>query len=850
MPLVYDLHDGRRINVHPRGASGYAVEVVTPDGAVEWSDTPLDLLKAAHQKRIQLGARVSADEVRALAAEVRKAQESKPEDGTPVRRKVEPGIVYIRAMKAPSSSAEKVVDATGALAAAWKVFTREASDIPEGALVYWDKDADLRAVDVDWHASSPPRRDEVERLAISCRPAPSAYWITHGGGLRLIYSSLGEFEAEELAACAAAYVLSQRPEATIEIKCDSRHPASLRDGKRAGEPREAAADTTLAILGRFSRRGCTDAERDGWLENQGMTLYGTFAHHFCPIDAHHVSKNASPVWAGDSGIFCASCQARTGDGFRSYGRLVGTQAGDEDSPVYQAARECVHWDQASFYFEALTPDIPEPLWRPIYAALAKSLHQNDPSPERARLVFAPFPFVRGVGTWLNADTFAPVRPMLGKEDVARLAYCKTWAKDEDGQTVLKSDGTRVIQAATNATLPGMAALEMLHGSPIYGVHNQPVRQTTDGIRVVPPSKKKNQRCRYIPRRDRMPLAEAWTTVDRYFPGLNHDYLTLLHLARGYAEIGDGMLPILFAQGPSGSAKTTTGLIETCTSGDLYKDIGMGDWNRIAEALGEAAQEAGGIALNEFAKVNTKLGGAAATWILQLGRALTFRKNYVGNITIPLRSYLLLTDTEMPYTLFSNEQFGRRVVYIRLRQTVSGWGSEGITAQNWMQQEGSQRAADTIHSWIVDEHFPEGISKSFQDAARGIGYGTIDAQFHASEEGKERASLAAELFKAVCAEVPHTGHKETGRGWVFCGLESEAHPVGGVLRSLISLMGEESTEMRAVESALAPLYGRWKKLLDLREAARVEVKKVQRKLYIRFRSDDDMPQYAVNSELAR
>jgi hypothetical protein len=849
MTIAHDLHDGRRINIQPRGSSGYAVEVVKADGSIEWSDAPLDLLKAAHQKRIQLGAGVSADEVRALAAEVRKAQEAKPETGTK-HRKAEVGVVYVRAMKAPASSAEKVIDSTGALAAAWKVLTRPASDLPDAAYVYWDKDADLRAVDVDWHASSPPRPDEVERLALSCKPAPSAYWLTHGGGLRLIYSSLGEFGAEELAACAAAYCLSQRPEATVEIKCDTRHPACLRDGKRAGEPREAAADTTIAILGRFSRRGCTDAERDAWLENQGMTLYGSFAHHFCPIDAHHVSKNAAPVWAGDSGIFCASCSARTGDGFRSYGRLAGTQTTDADSPIYQAARACVHWNQARFYFEALTPDIPAQLWRPVYAAMVKSLHQNDPAPDRAEAVFNDFPFVRGVGTWLKPDTFEPVRPAPGKEDVARLAYCKKWGKDEAGLDALKADASRVLEAATNANLPGMAGLEMLHGTPVYGVHNQTTHRAGEAIRVIPPSKKANQRCRYIARRDRLPLAEAWAAMDRFFPGINHDYFTLLHLARGYAEIGDGMLPIIFAQGPSGSAKTTTGLIETKMSGDAYKDIGMGDWNRIAEAIGEAAQEAGGIALNEFAKVNAKLGGAAATWVLQLGRDLTFRKNYVGNITIPLRSYLLLTDTEMPYSLFSNEQFGRRVVYIRLRQTVAGWGQAGITAQNWMLEPGAQRAADTVHSWIVDEHFPEGVRKSFQEAAKALGYGTIDAQFHASEEGQERQQLASQLFRAVCAEVPHSGTKETGRGWVFCGLDVELHPVGSILRGLLSLMGEESTEMRAVEAALAPLYGRWKRLLDLKEATRVELKKVHRKLYIRFRSDDDMPQYAVNSDLAK
>jgi hypothetical protein len=838
--ITYPLHDGRKIQLTPRGAAGFAVEVRTPDGAIQWSDAPLDLNKDAHRKRIQSGANVALDELMRLLAGLNEPRKL-VEDGA----KTGAGKVYIRGMKESAAKAEPVhgddaIDAASK-ALAWK-------SLPEDALIYWDESTPLRAVDLDWHQAAVPRADEVERLAIGCKPSPALWWVTHGGGLRLIYTDAGSFTAEELAACAAAYLLSVRPEATAEVKCDTRHPRSARNGKTAGEPQESLPDTVLAILGRFSKRGCTEAERDEWLANQGMHLHGKFAHHFCPIDAHHISKSAAPVWAGDEGIYCASCASR-GDGYRSYGRLVGSIR-EGESPIYLAAKHSVHWEQASYYFSALAPEVPVMLRRPVYSALVKSLHQQDPADDRVKGVFKPYGFVRGLGIWLVAETLQPAAPRLQKEDVARLPYARQWLKDENGMDVFKPDAGKVLRMATNAPLEGMPPLSPLPACPIYGVHNA-ILSVDGSVPVLPIAKAKVPQARYVPQRERMPLEAAWAVVERHFPGLSREYLTLLHVARGYAEIGGGQLPMIYAQGPSGASKTATSRIESAMAGDVYKDIGMGEWGKVAESIGEAAAESGAVVVNEFAKINAQSKGGAALWALQMGRTMTYRKLYVGSITIPVRCYILMTDTRLPPDLVSNEQFGRRVVYVRLHDPVA-WGKSGVTAENWMQQEGAAKAADTIHSYIVDEYFPPNHSGTFLDAAKRLGFYALDTHFEESEDGLVRDEYARALFDAVCDAPVTEGGKHVGRGWVVAGVDQEDNRVGQALRNLLALSDQEdgSTTVESLTNALEPLYGRWKRVLGLVEPAVVEFRKDRRRLFIRFRSDNKKPWYLANKELRR
>ncbi len=832
------LSDGRTLKLTPADKPGiFVCEILTPKGDLAWSDKPIDLTKEAHRRKIQAQG-VALDVLMGLQAQtMRRADSAKAE-----------ACISYRGMKSPASTAETVGAATP-LEALDEILALTAARLPDEAFVFWEDTLDLRAVDVDWHgkATVPPAH-EVERLLLSIRPTASRYWTTHGGGGRLIFAGQAAFTAEELAACAAAQILELAPTATVEIKCDTRHPASLRNGKAAGPVGKALADTNLGVIGRFAARGCSDADRDAWLANQGLELAANYPHHACPIDAGHVSQNAAPVFTGDTGVYCASCASRTGDGFRSYGRLTGATPTQQANPIYEAARSFVHWDQASYYFSALAADLPEPWRRPIYSALLRYLHQDEPAKGgRVSACFRPFPFVRGDSHWLNADSLTPRVPAPKKADLSGVPWALSWITNDAGEKELAADPVRLMQLEGNGTCPGLFPLGAVRGSPIYGVHNA-MSQSRERVLVTPTLA--HPQARYIQPRDRMPLAEAWAFLDRCFPGLNHDYLTLCHVARGCAEYGAGMVPIIYAHGPSGAAKTTTGAVETALAGDTTDDIGTIRMDGIGEAIGVAASTSGHIFLNEFSKLNKASRGLAVNAILQLSRRHTYRQPYVGVISVDNRCYVLLTDKDLPYELRSDEQFGRRVIYVPLREPVANWLKDGITAQTWLAAEGGQKAADSIHSWIVDEFFPAGSKPHFESLAARLKFSTLDAYFLNSEEGSQRSDLARALFFEVCLSKNHAPDAyKWGPGWAALEFGSESR-LSAIGRQLASLRAEDATA-EGMMDALEPVAGRWHTLLKLKGPARLEIRRNGAKAFVRFRSDDAAKKgYLINAALLR
>ncbi len=847
------LTDGRLLEMTPaRKAGVFTLALRSTDGALTWSDSGLDLFNSKERQR---AAKESGLPEQWIIAALDQANGvNGPKSATGVGEPATPGAsndpcVSVRGIRSPASTAKPHFGKTPIEAMAG-LLALDAAALPDEAFCFWDRGLDLRAVDVDWHGGamgSRPDEAGAIRLIRRVRPTPAAYWITHGGGLRLIYAGLAPYTAEELATCAAALMLEIAPGCSVEIKCDTRHPASLRNGKAAGAVGEALQCDVLGIIGRFANRGCTDAERDAWLDGQGLEIGALHAHHHCPIDAHHVSQNAAPVFVGEDGVYCHSCAQRLGDGFRSYGRLTGSRTAIAASAIYEAARTFVHWPHAEYLFKALAGDVPRGLWRSIYSALLKYLHRGDRKPDRIARCFADFPYVRGSGgLWLHSDDLAPVAPRLGKEDVRACSWAQRWETNDDGETKLAADTARVLQLATDGRCDGLAPLVPTHGAPVYSVHNHSAHGP-HGFYVEPNSKA--DAVRYLTQRDRMKQADAWAVFERTFPGFPRDYFSLIHVARGCAELGEGMLPMLYVHGPSGAGKTLTGQLEATLSGDDYREVGMVGADKLTEAIGEAALVASGVYLNEFAKLNRQLRGGLATTVLQLGRRLTFRKPYVGMVAVSIRSFFAFTDTELPHELRSSEQFGRRVAYVRLTAPAEGW-LKGASLDRWMRDDPAHRhAADSIHSAIVDEYFPAGSTPAFLDLAGRLGFKTLERAFTESEEGDRRTDLAREFFRAV---VTANGAESDrwGRGWVPTAFETD-NAVTACARQLVGLAGEDAVNRETLAAVLEPIYGRWHRILDLREPARFEWKRNGSKLFIRFRSDDDARQgYRVNAELCR
>src|SRR5207237_931049 len=120
----------------------------------------------------------------------------------------------------------------------------------------------------------------------------------------------------------------------IEVKTQTRFPPGKIE--RIDYASDAAAVTMCRqLLGQESTVDETVA--DEWLEEQGLNRGESYPHDQCPIESGRES-HGKPVWIGDSGIYCHSCNSR-GDGFRSWSQLVdGERISRKLNPLKAAAK--------------------------------------------------------------------------------------------------------------------------------------------------------------------------------------------------------------------------------------------------------------------------------------------------------------------------------------------------------------------------------------------------------------------------------------------------------------------------------------------------------------------------------
>jgi len=86
---------------------------------------------------------------------------------------------------------------------------------------------DIAFFDKDFHGTEKPAPWQLENLAISCPIVPGAFWVTHGGGLRMVFVKAGDFTAGELAVLARMWFpvdVGGVLDTGTEIKRETRHP--------------------------------------------------------------------------------------------------------------------------------------------------------------------------------------------------------------------------------------------------------------------------------------------------------------------------------------------------------------------------------------------------------------------------------------------------------------------------------------------------------------------------------------------------------------------------------------------------------------------------------------------------
>jgi DNA polymerase len=663
--------------------------------------------------------------------------------------------------KDEANSYDAVNSATGFLA----VLKR--TGLPDDTLLEWDKDKIefCCVLDLDFHdpeAPAKPTPDELDELGRELSPAPEAWWLSQGGGLKALYTSTPNrlFTAQEFATGAAAKLLTtfivMKCHGTIEIDTKTRHPGAKQNGKQCGRVNLTIPDEKFDALARFSAAEATEVEVTDFLEDQGLTIGEMLGHDMCLIDPKHPSKS-NPVYVGKDGLFCHSCAGRFGRGFMSWGyvrRYFGLgNAGDRSlSPIGEAVKFFTHVSHVDYLFKQLLPVLPEALRRTLYRTLLKSTHQRDP---RISVAMGDFFFVRGLGTWLHADTLLPVGRPLNSTDVSILPSCLRF-NPYDAEKPLSVSSAAVASHTNNGRIHGWVPIQPYIFEPIFFKHNE-AAAVQDVVRCYPRVRTTRDRVTYTNPKERLSLEECERRIEEYFPGVNLTYIKALIIAAGCAESGKGAIPMLWATGETGSAKTTTITIVQEMYGESYANLSeVEDDDRLVQLFGESLESTRLITFDDFAK-EASSHKRFHTFLIRLNRhGHSYHKLFVGKQTPPVNSAVILTDWSIPRFFAVDPQFGRRVHLITLESRIKvSWEKIGHFVEGWWKKTPElTAAANGLHSWVVDEFFPAEDEETFSNKMERLDIFPLEDEVAVGEGQVAMQELIVQLVNAIATTPPY------------------------------------------------------------------------------------------------
>lgn len=731
----------------------------------------------------------------------------------------------------------------------------------------WPKSSlsDLSVLDLDFHAltGQKPTDNELDELGDSLSPVPYLWWKTQGGGLHATYLALphAPYTAEELAvgAAAALYVnpIVVRCGGTLEILASSRHPLSLQKGKACGPLRfpGAGPDDVFTCLQRFSVAGATDEEIGDVMDELGYVFGQRLDHSHCLIDPGHASKSPNPVLVGEHGLFCYSCAGRDGNGFMSWNFVrqkngMSISQNDEGTPIRRAVEQLVHFNHFNYLIGALAPEIHPRFRRPLYSALLKRAHLNSPLIQRA---FTDFSYVRGKTEWLHADSLLPVGRDLNTTDVSVLASTVEVVEAQDGPEIHPKINALSVHT-NNGNIPGWTPIQPMRHVPLFSKFNIPsaLRGSVLCRAHLPPDG-----VAYLARDKRIPMEEAEKWIDHIFPGISFTYMKALMVAGGCAEAGEGPVPILWATGQTGAAKTSTLKLVLGMLGEPYQQISSAPDDRMDQMFGESITLSRFVAFDDFAKKPEDFIRFQAFFTRLSREGFSYHKLHHGLRTIPVNSALILTDWKLPVSYTNQPQFARRAHLIRLQKLAKSWENEDdpvSLAQWWRRTEEIKLAAESFYSWFVDDFFPEGDKGNFSAKMKRLGVLRLTEE---SGEISEHRDLYREhvydLVLGICqAQKNESTWKRVGRGFVDVPWKMEG-VVGKACTALVESLGQEDYTEDALNHALEQYKIELHTMFQLNRAATFSIRSVAKKVYIRLTQegkDKDRQQPLVNVELMK
>ncbi|MHA1813369.1 MAG: hypothetical protein ACTSYX_08040, partial [Candidatus Thorarchaeota archaeon] len=737
-------------------------------------------------------------------------------------------IVYLREKYQSKDAAIKFEDETK-YEAVLDALLHENAD--ENHYVEWYGTREVAVLDVDWHAMPAPDSLERDRLMRMCQPQPSRWWESSGGGLHLLYCEKGDVHAEVYAAMAALFFLTQST-------CDGVEIIPRTKATKHSSIVERLQTTNTAYLNAWLKRGGADVEQiEQWLSHKGWRISERRPHTDCIIDPRYNAKGGVPIHIGEEGIQCYVCNAGGGSGFRSWGSIVGAK---HVNKLHGMAQNFVPWTNAYHYMQSIWGRRASiKVLKNLYWAALDIIHAVDHPLKGA--CFINFPYLLGDGgIWLNSTTFEPTN--LSKttsvfNSIPSAMYAK---REEDGTWGKpKKDNYKWSQHFTSGQLPQAYPVHrVVHGAEIWGKFQQ---YAGDLVPLV----KTDKRGGVTYNTEAIDIDDAWAIFEESFPGLDHNYLLLLLAARGFAESGEGPIPMIMVTGPSGAGKSGIPRIAAEVLGDLVIPIPYRGDNRdnLAEGLGEAfAKSHGWVGIDEFCKNLSGFRAADAfTPFLMTDRMFTYRKLYKGPVQIQVRSSVIVTNTEYPIEVLQDAQIGRRFVRVELTRRVPNWEKTAINFDGWRTREPAHTAAcEALYKYVIDRWFSSDPD-TFKEVAAELGYDTQLSK-RDEQEGVSVSVLLRDLFDAVCDVDDSENPRWRGRGWKV--LEFLGQGRLGEAWDAVRDPRSEVSSRRVSETDLAATIG-------LAYPTKLEISKSGQKIALRFcRADVNSrsKDFKVNNEL--
>jgi hypothetical protein len=682
-------------------------------------------------------------------------------------------------------------------------------------VAWWEGTDQLASADADFHGERKFAERDL-RSAGFIEPYPLRLWVSHGGGVKTVHTAVGVLDADEAAALWLLGFLSKFGQGGctgVEVKSSFFLPWYSRDKLKCSEveERDFGSSDSSEALGRLlggKYAGADEGARDSWLAENGLELSRTYPHNVCPIDPAHAS-HGDPVWMGEFGVYCHSCDARgvvhpgcRRAGFVPYGVLAGRGGYSEPGLVRSAAWGWVHFDQAQYYMRH--EGVPDKLAELVYRAAVKAVHAGELSdPERKEPAAAKLDGVfRGRsthmvnvdgGVWVESDD---LRTVVGRGLAKRVKGLPALLCTNHKGRIVISDGPRAGRLLDGQNLNdlGYFPLTVLHGVDMWGGRLSSDPTVKDGkVRAVseadPPFR----------RHPGYTLAQAKEHVSRQFPGINFAYLDLLLFAKAFAQRGLPEPPTMYVVGQSASGKTQTihlaGEIGLCpvTLVNPCKDE-----QRFRQQIGAAARRSDIILMDEITKKHPDLLPSLEGMILEVKGGMPYHELYVGTRKVNSCPAIVLADTDMLPWYRCDIQTARRTILVELGAGCVGqkdWRTtcSGGTVHGWRKAWGefNLAAADTYLAHAVER--VRGFD-TFQAAAASLGFRLMSEKADDCDPNFELKVL----FKAVCEATP--AEKDTnfkGPGWVVFRLDDSSHPVRD---AWIKCVGEREQDRQRMTAA--------------------------------------------------